>query len=53
MSVAIIQRHFSCGCNRANEYLNKLLEIGIVKDNYGAQNETYIEDERPKKNEVV
>lgn len=33
VSVAMIQRHFSCGCNKANEYLNKLLEVGIVKDN--------------------
>ena len=33
VSVAIIQRHFSCGYNKANEYLNKLLEVGIVKDN--------------------
>ena len=33
VSVAIIQRHFSCGCNKANEYLNKLLEVDIVKDN--------------------
>ena len=33
VSVATIQRHFSCGPNKANEYLNKLLEVGIVKDN--------------------
>ena len=33
VSVAIIQRHFSCSCNKANEYLNKLLEVDIVKDN--------------------
>lgn len=25
----------------------------LVWKNYGAQNETYIEDERPKRNEVV
>jgi len=33
VSAAIIQRHFSCGYSKANEYLNKLLEMGIVMDN--------------------
>lgn len=33
VSAAIIQRHFSCGSNKANGYLNKLLEVGIIEGN--------------------
>gem|GEM_PF-6166364 len=29
------------------------MEYMLLKDKYGAQNETYIEDERSKRNEVV
>ena len=33
VSTSTIQRRFNCGYNKANEYLNKLLEVGIIKDN--------------------
>lgn len=42
---AVIQRHFSCGYHKASDYLNKLSDIGIIKDDkILLQNEKVLND---------